>query len=209
LTETIPVEGNRVANSRFAFYLIPPYSISKDIAEIHAMLNKQYGFKAAGRFQVHCTIKGFFKKSEGSLEHLIRDLDILLFEESPFQVEINGIISTHNALMLDLSRLGDTYNQQLSTFRNRVIEVIHPYIAPDCNFTKEDLGQPFMGHITLAFRDSPDRLHGHVLSWLENARIPSGDFHAKTFHFLEFFSNDWEGSWWETLTWKLHKSWVL
>jgi len=47
--------------SRFAFYLIPPYQIAKDIAEIHSLLKKQYGVSAAGRFQIHCTIKGFFK----------------------------------------------------------------------------------------------------------------------------------------------------
>ena len=111
--------------------------------------------------------------------------------------------------MLDLSRLGDTYNQSFAAFRNRVVDVIRPYIAPDCDFVQDDLGNPFMGHITLAFRDSPNELHEGVLQWLDEAPVPDGSFIATSFHFLEFFSDDWEGPWWETLTWKLHKSWNL
>jgi hypothetical protein len=30
---------------------------------------------------------------------------------------------------------------------------------------------------------------------------------ADTFHFLEFSSQDWEGDWEQTLTWRLLKSW--
>ena len=195
--------------SRFAFYLVPPYPIARDIAEIHSLLEKQFGFKAAGRFQVHCTVKGFFKKKAGPLEPLIQALDELLQAEQPVTVELNGIVSAYSALLLDLSRLGDTYNQPFGAFRQRVVEVIRPYIAPDCDFVQDDLGNPFMGHITLAFRDSPDILHEQVLEWLKHAPVPSGAFLADTFHFLEYFSDDWEGTWWETLTWKLHKSWRL
>jgi hypothetical protein len=36
-----------------------------------------------------------------------------------------------------------------------------------------------------------------------------GRFLADTYHYLEFFSEDWEGSWWETLSWRLLRSWHL
>jgi 2'-5' RNA ligase len=198
-----------MANSRFGFYLLPSYPIARDIAEIHAMLEKQFGFKAAGRFQVHCTVKGFFKKIDGPVAPLIKQLDILLKDERPLPVEINGIISAYGSVVLDLSRLGDTYNQPFAAFRDRIVDIIRPYIAPDCDFVEDDLGNPFMGHITLAFRDSPNLLHEQVFKWLQDAPIPKGTFMATSFHFLEFFSDDWAGSWWETLTWKLHKSWIL
>jgi len=198
-----------MTSSRFGFYLLPPYPIARDITEIHALLQKQFGFKAAGRFQVHCTIKGFFKKIDGPLEPLIQKLDTLLAWEKPIDVEINGIVNAYNALMLDLSRIGDTYNQPFAAYRNRVVNVIRPHIAPDCDFIKDDLGNPFMGHITLAFRDSPNELHQQVLHWLKSAPVPSGLFKADTFQFLEFSSDDWGGPWWKTLTWNLHKSWIL
>ncbi len=195
--------------SRFAFYLVPPYPIARDVAEIHAMLEKQLGFKAAGRFQAHCTVKGFFKKTAAPIDPLITALDALLRDENPFDVEINSIISTHSSLVLDLSRLEDAYNRPFADFRHRVVEVIRPYIAPDCDFVEEDLGSPFLGHMTLAFRDSPDEFHEQVLQWLADAPVPSGIFAADTFHFLEFFSADWKGPWWETLSWRLIKSWRL
>jgi 2'-5' RNA ligase len=198
-----------MTKSRFALYLVPPYPIARDIAEIHAMLEKQFGFKAAGRFQVHCTVKGFFKKKEGGLAPLIADLDNRLQHEKPITVEISGMISTGDILVLDLSRLGGIYNQPFADFRNRVVEVIRPFIAPDCDFVAEDLDPPFRGHFTLAFRDSPEKFHQEMLSWLAEAPIPTGAFTADTFHFLEFFAEDWEGPWWETLTWKLHQSWIL
>ena len=198
-----------MTNSRYGFYLLPPYRIAREIAEIHTMLEKQYGFKAAGRFQVHCPIKGFFKKRDEPITTLVNELDILLKDEKPLAVEINGVISTHESIVLDLSRLRDAYNQSFAEFRERIVDVIRPYIAPDCDFIEDDLGNPFMGHITLAFRDSPNELHEHILHWLVKAPVPSGLFMAKSFHFLEFYSDDWDRCWWETLTWKLHKSWVL
>jgi pimeloyl-ACP methyl ester carboxylesterase len=60
---------------RYAVYLIPPYTISRQVAEVHQLLEKQFGLKAAGRFQVHATIKGFFKKTPGPLEPLVARLD--------------------------------------------------------------------------------------------------------------------------------------
>ena len=36
-----------MTHSRFAFYLVPPYPTARDIAEIHSLLEKQFGFKAA------------------------------------------------------------------------------------------------------------------------------------------------------------------
>ena len=198
-----------MSESRFGFYLLPPYPIAHEIAQIHSMLEKQFGFIAAGRFQVHCTVKGFFKKIEGPIAPIVNELDSLLAQEKPFLVEFNGIVSAYNALMLDLSRIDNAYNQPFAAFRGRVVEVIHPHIAPDCDFVKDDLGNPFMAHITLAFRDSPQELHQDVLTWLQDAPIPNHCFQADTFHFLDFFSDDWHGEWWETLTWKLHKSWIL
>ena len=76
--------------SRFAFYLVPPYQIARDIAEIHSMLEKQFGFSAANKFQVHCTIKGFFKKNDKPLETLLAGLDTFMEGQRAFDVEFNG-----------------------------------------------------------------------------------------------------------------------
>jgi len=73
--------------------------------------------------------------------------------------------------------------------------------------TEEDLSNPFWAHITLAFRDIPPSMYDEVLDYLREAPLPTEPFIADTFHFLEFFSQDWEGDWEQTLTWRLLKSW--
>lgn len=60
-----------MTKSRFALYLVPPYPVARDVAEIHAMLRKQFGLVVADNFQVHCTIKGFFKMVDGPWEPLV------------------------------------------------------------------------------------------------------------------------------------------
>jgi len=195
--------------SRFAFYLIPPYKIAKNIAEIHALLKKQYGISAAGRFQAHCTIKGFYKPNEKPVQDLIEELDTFLRTQKPFPVELNGCLEKPISIVLKMDEIDGAENQPLLEFRETVVNLIRPYIASDCDFIASDLGDPFKGHITLTFRDIEQKMYPQILEWLNDAPIPAGIFQAETFHFLEFFSDDWEGNWWETITWKLHRSWRL
>jgi len=195
--------------TRFAFYLVPPYPIARDLAEIHTLLEKQYGFKAGGRFQAHCTIKGFFKKNDKPAGALETELDVFLSGQKPFQVEFNHLRKKPTSIVLRIDQLNEAPNQALLRFREKVVEITRPYIAPDCDFVESDLAQPFEGHFTLAFRDILPDQHSRVVSWLEEAPIPTGKFLATDFHFLEFLSDDWRGNWWKTLTWNLIKSWRL
>ena len=196
-------------NSRFAVYLIPPYHIARDVTEIHKLLRKQFGFIAADQFQVHATIKGFFKMIPGPLEPWIERLDKVFATQNPFSIQFNGTGGDDIGYWLDISHRGQEPNPDLLALRERVVDAVRPFIAPDCDFVEEDLGRPFIGHITLAFRDIPMDLREQVSTYLHNAPLPNKPFIAKTFHFLEFFSQDWNGNWEQTLTWRLHKSWHL
>ena len=194
-------------NSRFAVYLIPPYEVAQPVAQIHRMLRKQFGLIAAEQFQVHATIKGFFKKIEGPLEPMIQRLDAVFATQRPFTVHCNGIATTDIGIMLDISQIGGELNPEMMALRERVVKAVRPFIASDCDFAKEDLGNPFRAHITLAFRDVPPPIFPEVVNYLQKAPLPTKPFTADTFHLLEFFSQDWEGAWWQTLTWRLLKTW--
>lgn len=196
-------------DSRFAIYLIPPYSVSCPVAEVHQMLRKQFGFVAADQFQVHATLKGFFKKIEGPVDPVTAHLDAIFSNLAPFPVHFNGFRIDDVGIGLNVVQIGDVPNPAMMALRTQIVDVIRPFIAPDCDFVKEDLDSPFAAHITLAFRDIPLSLYDDVLAYLENAPLPTQPFTAKTFHFLQFFSNDWAGAWWETLTWRLLKSWHI
>ena len=194
---------------RYAVYLIPPYSVSRQVAEIHHLLEKQFDLKAAGRFQVHATIKGFFKKTPGPLDPLIARLDEVFARQRPLLVSAEGLRRDAIGFGLDLSQLNGEFNQPLFDFRERVVDAVRPFIAPDCDFVKSDLGEPFRAHITLAFRDIPPEAYDQIVAWTMDARPFVGPFIASDFHFLEFHSNHWEGAWWEDLTWRLIKAWRL
>ena len=195
-------------SSRYAIYLIPPYSISRDVTEIHAQLEKQFGLKAAGRFQVHATINGFFKKTPGPQAPIIERLDAVFVAQRSFNVQFIGYRIDDVGIGLNLAAL-EAEGDELLAFRERVVDAVRPNIAPDCDFAASDLGPPFEAHITLAFRDIPTDLYDQVLPWLADAPVPTGSFTATTYHFLEFTSDQWDGAWWEDLRWRRLKSWQL
>lgn len=197
------------ANSRFAVYLIPPYEVARAVTEVHRMLRKQFGFIAADQFQVHATIKGFFKKTPGPLEPLVERLDGVFAARRPFTVEFSGFRRDSVGIGLNVSRLGGELNPEMMALREQVVDAVRPFIAPDCDFVREDLGYPFRAHITLAFRDIPPSMQDDVLAYLRGAPLPGEPFTADTFHFLEFFSQNWQGDWEQTLTWRLLKSWRI
>jgi 2'-5' RNA ligase len=196
-------------SSRFAVYLIPPYEVSWPVMEIHQMLCKQFGLAAAGRFQVHATVKGFFKKVEGPVEPLVERLDGVFAEQRPFPIHFSGYRNDEIGIGLNVSLIEGKPNEELYAFRERVVTAVRPFIAPDCDFVASDLGNPYEAHITLAFRDIPLSLYDDVLAYLVEAPLPAISFVARAFHFLEFFSEEWSECWWQTLTWRLIKSWDL
>jgi len=196
-------------DSRYAFYLIPPYAVSKAITEIHTMLRKQFGFTAADRFQVHATIKGFYKKTDSPVTSTIAELDTVMAQQRPFPIHFSGFRIDDIGIGLNVSNINGKPNAPLHQFRGEIVDIIRPTIAPDCDFAASDLGPTFEAHLTLAFRDITPSIYDDVLAWLEDAPIPTEPFIAKDFHFLQIFCDDWSGNWWETLSWKLLKTWHL
>jgi 2'-5' RNA ligase len=196
-------------STRFALYLIPPYRIAQTVTSIHQMLYKQFGLVAADRFPVHATIKGFFKRADGPLAPLVDGLDAVLTMQQPFPVHFCGLRRDPLGVSLDISCLGEKPNPEMLALRRRVVEAVRPFIAPDCDFSEQELDQTFAAHITLAFRDFRPAIQPQVLDYLQDAPLPSEPFLAQTFHLLEFSSRDWEGPWEQTLTWHLLKSWQV
>ena len=117
--------------------------------------------------------------------------------------------STTLVLVLISLKSANEPNQELLSLRRRIVDAVRPDIAPDCDFVASDLGQPFKAHITLAFRDIQPAMQANVLAYLHDTPLPDKPFLADTFHFLEFFSQDWPGSWEKSLSWRLHKTWRL
>jgi 2'-5' RNA ligase len=196
-----------MSNARYALYLIPPYPVARTVAEIHGLLQKQFGLQAAGRFQVHATLKGFFKKTPGPLAPLMQRLDTLFATQPPLTVAAEGLHRDAIGFGLDLTWLQGRRNDALFALRQQIVDVIRPFIAPDCDFVDADLGTPYRPHITLAFRDIPPDLYDDIVAWVQPGLPGPEPFLATTFHFLEFRSRQWDGAWWEDLTWQVLRAW--
>ena len=70
---------------RYGFYMRPCAEMCRAQAEIHDLLDRQYGLRVAGRFMPHATIKGFFR-SDSPVAELVAALDPALSDKEPVRI---------------------------------------------------------------------------------------------------------------------------
>lgn len=181
-------------------------------AEIHALLERQYGLRAAGRFMPHATIKGFFR-SDASQAELEAGCARAVAGRTAFTVYNQGVVAFGTSgIALRIQRLpSGAPNEPLQALHEAAYAALTPCIHPDCDFTpREWAGPRFDAHLTLAMADIPPRLFDEVLAFLHELEpIGPASFRADTLQLFAFTSADWGGPWWETLRWAHLASWRL
>jgi len=197
---------------RYGFYLRPSYAMCLAQAEIHDLLRRQYGLHAAGKFMPHATIKGFFLSHADPTEMVSR-LTSALADLQSFSVSNGGVIAFgQSAVVLDIGRTpeGDK-NTELQALHDAALRALLPLVSTDCDFApRESIGSHFTPHLTLAMADIPPSTFDEVLRFVRDAEpIGPSTFRAEVVHLWEFQSDEWAGSWWETLRWRLIRSWRL
>jgi hypothetical protein len=203
-----------VPDLRYAAYLRHSYEMSKAQAEVHVVLERQYGLRAAGNFMPHATIKGFVRSaaSEGSIA---ARLDAVLEGREAFEVFNGGIVPFgRDGMAIDINSTSEgTLNVPLQDLHQAVMDAVMPLVDSACDFTRKERElayERFRAHLTLAMADVPEHLFDEVLAFVQEA-VPIGpsSFLADTVQLVTFHSEDWEGRWWETLRWRLLRSWPL
>jgi hypothetical protein len=204
-----------VPDLRYAVYLRPSYEMSRAQAEVHDVLERQYGLRAAGNFMPHATIKGFFR-SEASEGSIAARLDAVLDGREAFEVFNRGIVPFgRDGIAIDINSTSEgTPNVPLQDLHQAVMDAVMALVDPACEFTpreeRELAYERFRAHLTLAMADVPEHLFDEVLAFVREADpIGPPSFLADTVQFLAFRSDDWAGRWWETLRWQLLRSWTL
>jgi hypothetical protein len=204
-----------VPDLRYAVYLRPSYEMSRAQAEVHDVLERQYGLRAAGNFMPHATIKGFFR-SEASEGSIAARLDAVLDGREAFEVFNRGIVPFgRDGMAIDINGTSEgTPNVPLQDLHQAVMDAVMALVDPACEFTpreeRELAYERFRAHLTLAMADVPEHLFDEVLAFVREADpIGPPSFLADTVQFLAFRSDDWAGRWWETLRWQLLRSWTL
>ena len=178
------------------------------------MLERQYGLRAAGNFMPHATIKGFFR-SEASEGSIAARLDAVLDGREAFKVFNRGIIPFgRDGIAIDINSTSEgTPNVPLQDLHQAMMDALMTLVDPACEFTRKEMElayERFRAHLTLAMADVPEHLFDEVLAFVREADpIGPSSFLADTVQFVAFHSEDWEGRWWETLRWRLLRSWPL
>lgn len=199
-----------MGEKRYGFYLRPSAAMCRAQAEVHDLLERQYGTTAGGKFMPHATIKGFYKSS-APVSEMVSRLDAVLEGRSAFPVSNAGPIPFgRDGIALSIQYMPDgRINDALQVLHEAAFDALLPLVDADCNFTPvEWAGDRFHAHLTLAMADIPAVVFDEVVDFIDElGPIGPAVFTAEAFHLFSFESADWHSAWWETLTWKLLHGW--
>ena len=204
------IEGN--PEIRYGWYLRPSFAMCRAQAELHDLLERQYGLIAGGAFMPHATVKGFFR-SDATLPELVAAFDRAVEGHAPFCVVNRGPIAFgRSSIVLDIHHREDgSRNEALQAIHESARKEILPLVHPACDFTpREGAMERFQAHLTLIMADMPAFAFDEIVEFVGEARpIGPERFTAEYFHLFAFHSEDWHGAWWSSLTWKLLHTWRL
>jgi len=201
-----------VIDQRDGLYLRPSPAMCHAQAEIHALLERQYSLRAAGRFMPHATLKGFFR-SEATPAEMVARLDPVLAAHAPFPAASAGVAPLGpGGIVFGIQHLaGGQINQALRTLHEETIAALLPLVHPACDVTPGEWhGDRFDAHVTLAMADIPLPFFDEILQFLRDlGPIGPPGFVVDRLHRCAVTSDDWAGAWWETLGWRLLHGWRL
>lgn len=196
----------------YGWYLRPSYAMSRDQAEMHDLLQRQFGLIGGGVFMPHATLKGFFR-SDAPVPDIEAAFDRAVAGHQPFTVYNGGPVGWgRGSIVIDIHRTlqGET-NAPLQALHESGWREITPLVNPDCPVTwTEAACENFQAHLTLVMADLREELFDEVMEFIAEAGpIGPETFRAEYVHLYALRSDDWTGRWWETLEWSLIKSWQL
>ena len=200
---------------QYGIYLIPPPHLVYPISQSQQVLSAEFNAHTAGKFMVHCTIKGFFKLAQNtSIDEFIPKLDELFNSLQVFSTEITELYSNIEGLFGPSIVLLLKRTEALHKLHNDVWSIVRPYIAEDCVFSPiEGAGASFRPHITLGMADLPTEpglfQQATALCQYIYVNLPRTNFICQDLQLIEFSSDNWNGPWWETLQYKQIKGWQL
>lgn len=197
---------------RYGWYLRPSYAMSRAQAEMHDLLERQFGLTGGGVFMPHATLKGFFR-SDAPVSEIEAAFDCAVAGHQPFTVYNGGPVGWgRGSVVIDIQHTPDgETNAALQSLHEAGWKEIAPLVHPDCTFTPiEGAMQNFRAHLNLAMADLREEFFDEVMAFISEAGLIGPEtFIAEYVHLFAFRSDDWTGRWWETLEWSLMRNWRL
>jgi 2'-5' RNA ligase len=196
----------------YGWYLRPSYEMSRAQAEMHDLLQRQFGLIGGGVFMPHATLKGFFR-SDAPIAEIEAAFGKAVEGHEPFAVYNRGPAGWgRGSIVMDIHHTPDgERNEALQVLYEAGWNAITPLIREDCPVTWTEWAmERFTAHLTIVMADMREDLFDEVMAFVRDAG-PIGPemFLAEYVHLYAFQSEAWSGRWWETLEWLLLKSWRL
>ncbi len=197
---------------RYGWYLRPSYAMSRAQADMHDLLQRQFGLIGGGVFMPHATLKGFFR-SDAPVAEIADAFGKAVAGHEPFAVYNRGPVGWgRGSIVMDIHHTAEGHrNEALQALHEAGWNEITPLVHPACAFTAIEWAvERFTAHLTLAMADLREELFDEVIAFVQDAGpVGPETFTAEYVHLYAFQSDDWTGRWWETLEWSLLQSWRL
>lgn len=198
---------------RYGIFVRPDARTCLWASQVHLLLRQQYGLVSAGAFAPHITLVGNLKWG-GAEGQLVAALDQVLDGLAPVVVHNRGVVRTGVAYVLDAGcdQAGQP-NREMAVLAERVRQAVLVGSVPVNDHLVVPVAESeFWGHISLASHELvvDPSLSEEIGAFL--ADLPVGypeAFTARTVTLFRFHAEDWNDSWWRTMTWDIVTSWTL
>lgn len=178
-------------------------------AELHTLLERQFGLIAAGAFPPHMTILGHVPTRDDD-DEVIQAARRALDGVRPVRFFNQGLAEYHGGIIHDIGMLqdGSPNPELLELFRRARHHLDSLRVPPRNEFkggVKEETG--FHGHISIAAHDLSLRPEqwDEVYEFLAQLDVDMrGEYISDTASLYAFETQSgWDGRWWETMSWRL------
>lgn len=207
--------GGATRALRHGVFLRPGPSVAARTLEAFAVCERQFGFTAAGAYPPHVTILGSIDLvvEEGELvsavESALAGARPMSVRVGPLQLDAHGTYLGHP--------LGQADGAPLTALMGRVLERVDPLrTIRDGDFSAEarraDSPETYTPHLTVLGHDGaerPDELPD-VLAFLGALGLDEPVEEVwDAVSLYRFASDDWQGRYWQTMTWEIVRTWHL
>lgn len=205
-------ESMTLNDIRYGIFLRPDPATCWNVTQVTLALNKQFGLVSAGAFPPHATLIGNLATNATESE-LVAALDSVFKNVRPLAVYNSGIDRKEKNTFeynVNLDASGNQPNEPLVQVAAAVKEAVLPLSVPVDDFLVIPVAEyEFAGHLGLASHDLAvdDRLSDEVGEYIAGLPlVPPASFVARWYSLFQFRA-DWNGPWWEDLSWCHIKSW--
>lgn len=197
---------------RYGIFLRPDPATCWNITQITFALNKQFGLVSAAAFPPHATLIGNLKIAAAEKD-LITVLDPVFENVNQFPVYNSGVEQKEKGTYeynINLDKSGNKPNEPFGCVARAVAKAIAPLSIPAYDYMVTPVAEyEFSGHLGLASHELAvdGRLADEVGEFIDGLPLtPPASFDAQWYSLFEFQA-DWDGHWWEAMSWRHIKSW--